>query len=117
VEGLPWLAFPHADGGLGLAVHNAKLHAVQNRLGFVATLTWQLGASRASGQPTEEPRSRKLKEYSAVLDCSRLAKEDTLCHISLTEAERKWLRANRSPEAAHWNLLTDMKAENLDGRS
>jgi len=41
------------------------------------------------------------------------AKEDTLCHDSLTEAERKWLRVNRPPEAAHWNLLTDMKAENL----
>jgi hypothetical protein len=44
---------------------------------------------------------------------SGLAKEDTLCHDSLTEAERKWLRVNRPPEAARWNLLTDMKAENL----
>ena len=52
-------------------------------------------------------------EPAAVLDRSRLAKEDTLCHDSLTEAERKWLRVNRPPEAAHWNLLTDMKAENL----
>jgi hypothetical protein len=48
-----------------------------------------------------------------VLDRSRLVKEDTLCHDSLTEAERKWLRVNRPAEAAHWNLLTDMQAENL----
>jgi hypothetical protein len=29
----------------------------------------------------------------------------------LTEAERKWLRSNRSSAAAHWNLLTSMSAE------
>jgi hypothetical protein len=54
-----------------------------------------------------------LEEYAAVLDRSGLAIEDTLCHDSLTEAKRKWLRVNRPPEAAHGNLLTDMKAENL----
>ena len=62
---------------------------------------------------TGEPRSRRLKEYAAVLDRSRLVKEDTLCHDSLTEAERKWLRVNRPAEAAHWNLLTDMQVEHL----
>jgi len=72
-----------------------------------------LGASQSSSASTDEPRSRRVKEYAAVLDRSRLAKEGTLCHDSLTEAERKWLRVNRPPEAAHWNLLTDMKAENL----
>jgi hypothetical protein len=63
--------------------------------------------------PPDEQRLRRLKEYAAVLDRSRLAKEDALCHDSLTEPERKWLRVNRPAEAAHWNLLTDMKAENL----
>jgi transcriptional regulator with XRE-family HTH domain len=113
VEGLPWLAFTYADLDWDWAVQNAKLHDLQNRLGFVTTLACELGASRSSSQSTDEGRSRKLKEYAAVLDRSRLAKEDTLCHDSLTEAERKWLRVNRSAEAAHWNLLTDMKAENL----
>ncbi len=109
VEGLPWLAFTYADLDWDWAVQNAKLRDLQNRLGFVTTLASRLGAS----QSTDEPRSRRLKEYAAVLDRSRLAKEDTLCHDSLTETERKWLRVNRPPEAAHWNLLTDMKAENL----
>jgi transcriptional regulator with XRE-family HTH domain len=113
VEGLPWLALTYADLDWDWTVQNAKLHDLQNRLGFVATLAFQLGDSRRSKQSTDEQRSRKLKEYTAVLDRSRLVKEDTLCHDSLTEAERKWLRVNRSAEAAHWNLLTDMKAENL----
>ena len=66
-------------------------------------------------QSVGHPRYRgsKARPPAAVLDRSRLAKEDTLCHDSLTEAERKWLRVNRPPQAAHWNLLTDMKAENL----
>jgi transcriptional regulator with XRE-family HTH domain len=111
-EGLPWLAFTYADLDWDWAVQNAKLHDLQNRLGFVATLAAKFGA-QASRQPAEEHRFRRLNEYAAVLNRSRLAKEDTLCHDSLTEAERRWLRMNRSPEAAHWNLLTDMKAENL----
>lgn len=113
VEGLPWLAFTYADLDWDWAVRNAKLHDLQNRLGFVTTLAYQFGASQAGRQSTDEPRSRRLKEYAAILDRSRLAKEDTLCDASLTEAERKWLRVNRPPEAAHWNLLTDMKVENL----
>jgi len=90
------------------AVQNAKLLDRQNRLGFVVTL-----ASQLASKSTDPSPSRKLKEYAGVLDRSRLAKEDTLCHDSLTEAERKWLRVNRPPEAEHWNLLTDLKAENL----
>jgi transcriptional regulator with XRE-family HTH domain len=118
VEGLPWLAFTYADLDWDWAVQNAKLHDLQNRLGFVTTVAARLGASQMGNDPltslaSGEHRSRRLKEYTAVLDRSRLVKEDTLCHDSLTEAERKWLRANRPAEAAHWNLLTDMKAENL----
>jgi DNA-binding XRE family transcriptional regulator len=120
VEGLPWLAYTYADLNWDWAVQNAKLHDLQNRLGFVTTVASGLGASgghgasnSGSGLDEHKARSRKLKEYAAVLERSRLAKEDTLCHDSLTDAERKWLRANRPAEAAHWNLLTDMQAENL----
>jgi hypothetical protein len=89
-------------------VQNAKLHDRQNRLGFVTTLAFQLASKSA-----EPHLSRKLKEYVGVLDHSRLVREDTFCHDSLTESERKWLRVNRPSEAKHWNLLTDMKADNL----
>ena len=107
-EGLPWMALRYADLDWDWAVQNAKLLDRQNRLGFVVTLASQLASKSTDPRP-----SRKLKEYAAVLDRSRLVKEDTLCHDSLTEAERKWLRVNRPPEAEHWNLLTDLKAENL----
>ena len=117
-EGLPWLAFTYADLDWDWAVCYAKLHDLQNKLGFVTTMASQLAASASNSQPREEQRTRRLQEYAAVLDRSRLAREGTLCHDSLTETERKWLRVNRPAEAAHWNLLTDMKAENLPyGRS
>jgi len=102
------LQFLMRGGDWDWAVQNAKLLDRQNRLGFVVTL-----ASQLASKSTDPSPSRKLKEYAAVLDRSRLVKEDTLCHDSLTEAERKWLRVNRPPEAEHWNLLTDLKAENL----
>ena len=108
VEGLPWLVLHYVDMDWDWLVPNAKLLDRQNRLGFVATVALQLAA-----KSTGPERSRKLAEYVSVVDRSRLAREDTLCHDSLTEAERKWLRANRPAEAKHWNLLTDMKAENL----
>ena len=108
VEGLPWLVLRYTDMNWDWLVQNAKVSDRQNRLGFVATLASQLAA-----KSTEPQRSRKLAEYVEVLERSRLVREDTLCHDSMTEAERKWLRANRAPEARHWNLLTDMKAEDL----
>lgn len=107
-EGLPWVALRYADMDWDWLVQNAKLFDRQNRLGFVTTLAFQLAS-----KSREPHRSRRLKEYVGVLDRSRLVREDTFCHDSLTETERKWLRLNRPPEAKHWNLLTDMKAENL----
>jgi len=108
VEALPWLALTYADLDWDWAVRNAKLLDRQNRLGFVTTVAQQL-----AGEPVAAWRARNLKEYAAVLERSRLVKEDTLCHDSLTEGERAWLRQNRPAAAAHWNLLTDMTAENL----
>lgn len=96
-----------ADGWDWL-VDGVKLRDRQNRLGFVATLAEQ-SAARAGGAA----RKRTLAEYVAVLERSRLVREDTPCHESLTETERKWLRENRPAEARHWNLLTDLRVENL----
>ncbi|HZE81513.1 MAG TPA: helix-turn-helix domain-containing protein [Candidatus Polarisedimenticolia bacterium] len=107
-EGLPWLALAYPEMDWDWMVQNAKLLDRQNRLGFVVTLASQLASKSADSRG-----AGKLREYVGVLERSRLVKEDTLCQDSLTEAERKWLRSNRPAEAAHWNLLTDMKAENL----
>jgi hypothetical protein len=54
-----------------------------------------------------------LSAAEATLEHSRLAREDTLCRDSMPDAERRWLKANRSPLAQHWNLLTGMTADQL----
>lgn len=108
VEALPWLTWKYVDMNWGWLVSNAKLHDRQNRLGFVVTLAGEL--AQKSG---DSARSQKLTECHALLDRSRLVREDTLCHDSMTQAERKWLRLNRPPEAKHWNLLTDLDVKHL----
>src|SRR5271168_2751500 len=90
VEGLPWLALTYAELDWDWAVRNAKLHDLQNRLGFVTTMASRLEGPQSetsrnvtvpartvptTSTSTGEPRSRRLKEYAAVLDRSRLVKE------------------------------------------
>jgi hypothetical protein len=40
-------------------------------------------------------------------------KEDVFYRPPRTESEREWLRKNRTEDAVHWNLLTDMRPEHL----
>jgi hypothetical protein len=47
------------------------------------------------------------------LERARLVRQDTLCRESMPNAERRWLEANRSPLARHWNLLTGLTADQL----
>lgn len=108
VEGLPWLAARYADLDWNWAVRNAKLADRQNRLGFVATMAGKL--AEVSGQ---EASARRLQEYVAILDRSRMVREDTLCRESMTNTEKNWLKESRSEDALHWNLLTDMRPEHL----
>jgi hypothetical protein len=107
-EGLPWLALAYVDMDWDWLVRNAKLRDRQNRLGFALSL-----ATEVSEGKKESDRTKKLRSCLEVLESARLAREDTFCHDSMTQAERAWLREHRSPSAAHWNLLTDMKGEHL----
>jgi transcriptional regulator with XRE-family HTH domain len=107
-EGLPWLAMTYVDMDWDWLVRNAKLCDRQNRLAFAVSLAGDL----AEGKNDLE-RARELQRYLEALEGARLAREDTFCHDSMTKAERVWLREHRSPAAAHWNLLTDMKGEQL----
>ena len=107
-EGLPWLALTYADMDWDWLVRNVKVCDRQNRLGFAVSL-----ASEAAESKNDTERVRKLRGCLKVLESARLAREDTFCRDSMTEAERKWLREHRSPVARHWNLLTDMKGEHL----
>lgn len=58
-------------------------------------------------------RSMKLSQLENMLDDSRLAKEDVFYRPLRTESEREWLRKNRTEDATHWNLLTNMRPEHL----
>ena len=87
---------------------NAKLNDRQNRLGFVVAVAEEF-AEKTRGQSRKAILSRQL----AVLERSRLAREDTLSNDCMTQAERKWLRQNRPPKARHWNLLTEVDVKHL----
>lgn len=108
VEALPWLPlrFPEMDWNWLTA--EAKLRDRQNRLAFVTELARQI-----ANADRDDVRAGALEARVATLERSRLAGEDTLCKESMSEVERRWLRSHRSRLAAHWNLLTDLKAEDL----
>jgi transcriptional regulator with XRE-family HTH domain len=102
VEALPWLVLKYCPLDRDWLVEHAKLHDLQNRLGFILTLARRL-AERAG----DEPKARAVSDLVAALERSRLAREDTFCRASLASAERRWLKTHRSVDAKHWNLLTD----------
>ncbi|WP_263358555.1 helix-turn-helix domain-containing protein [Acidicapsa ligni] len=107
-EALPWLPMHFPDMNWGWLTSESKSRDRQNRLAYVALLASDVAQKRGEFELAE-----KLRFHAASLERSRLANEDTLAHSSLSEAERKWLRTHRPPSAAHWNLLTDLKAEDL----
>lgn len=108
VEALPWLVLTFWPLDKEWLVRQAKLRDLQNRLGFVVTL-----ARRVAERAEDRSRSRALRDLEAVLERSRLAREDTLCRASLPEAERRWLATHRPVDARHWNLLTDWTPDAL----
>jgi hypothetical protein len=93
-------------------VRQAKLHDLQNRLGFVVTL-----ARRLAERVGDPHKPLALSDLEMELDRSRLAREDTLGRASLSGAEQAWLRENRSADARHWNVLTDWTADALRHRT
>ncbi len=106
-EALPWVAMKYAQPDSWL-VENARKFNLQNRLGFVVSLARRVAEMRHEGA-----RSAELSQLENLLDDSRLAKEDAFYRPSRTASERDWLRKNRTEDASHWNLLTDMRPEHL----
>ncbi len=97
VEALPWLVMAFKDRlDFGAMVRQAKLQNLQNRLGFLL----QVACVDTPGGLLA------VRE----LDRARLLREDTLCWDSMPAATREWMRANRSPLAGHWNVLTKLQA-------
>ena len=108
VEALPWLALRYCTLDWSWVVSTAKMHDLQNRLGFVVGLARCL--AERSG---DERKAGALADLESQLERSRLGREDTLCRASLPEAERRWLTEHRPDAARHWNLLTDWTVDAL----
>lgn len=106
-EALPWVALEYAHPNSWL-VENARRFNLQNRLGFVVKLAQRLADNR-----NQTARARELGLLENTLEESRLVKEDTFYRPPRTGSEREWLRQNRTEDARHWNLLSDMKPEQL----
>lgn len=107
-EALPWVAWHYADLNWSWLLAQAKLHDLQNRLGFVVALARQVAERHA-----QHDKASALASVEAQLERSRLVREDTLCRESMTQTERQWLRQERPTDALHWNLLTGLVAEHL----
>jgi transcriptional regulator with XRE-family HTH domain len=106
-EALPWIALKYLQPGRWL-VENARRFNLQNKLGFVVGLASQLAERRG-----DAARLAELRELIDSLEESRLAAEGAFYRPPRTESEREWLKQNRSEDARHWNLLTDLRPEHL----
>src|SRR5882762_5460481 len=111
-EALPWVAMQYGHRTSNWLVEQARKFNLQNRLGFVVSLALQV-VERVSGSGQESARVQSLRELRSKLDESRLVKEDVFYRPPRTDSEKQWLVQNRSEEAMHWNLLTDLRPEHL----
>jgi transcriptional regulator with XRE-family HTH domain len=109
VEALPWVVLKFPDLDWGWLGRVARINDLQNKLGFVVSTARKLAEIRG-----ELDKAAILISVESSLERSRLLREETLCHDSLTNAEKRWLRKNRPPAARHWRLLTDLTPEQLD---
>jgi hypothetical protein len=108
-EGLPWLILRFADLDFKVLAGQAKMRDLQNRLGFTLTLARQV----AEYNPIYRQRVASLRRLEKHLEPSRLAREDSFGRKESSRRMRAWLREHRTEAASHWNLLTDLKMEDL----
>lgn len=107
-EGLPWLVYTFNTLDWNWVMREAKVNDVTNRLGFVVTLARQLAQEKGNNS-----RAEALQELETRLRRSTLVQEETFCHEQMTNAERRWLEARRTPEARQWHVLSDLVPEHL----
>lgn len=107
-EALPWLLLQYWQMDFAWLVEQAKRLDLQNRLGFVTSLARNLSAKTA-----DHARTEALSSLEVTLDRSRLAREDFLPRPPRGDAERDWLRRNRTDAARHWNVLSDLRPDHF----
>ena len=106
-EALPWVLVSFPDLDWNWLLDQVKLSNVQNRLGYLVTLARQVAERRG-----DCVSAATLADVERRLEDARLAKEDTLGG-ELTLAEQRHLRQHRPEAATHWNLLTNLRVEDL----
>lgn len=109
VEALPWVLSTYTDLNWEWLRDRAKLKNAQNRLGYLV----HLAGETAAAIPQHQNAVEVLLKWEEELEEARLAHEGTLCRDSMPERERAWLRTNRPETAAHWSLLTSLRADQL----
>lgn len=109
-EALPWLVLAYSNMNWTFVVEQAKLHDVQNRLGFVLTLAREL-AERS--QNNNSAAAVQLSAVESRLQNSVLLRKQTFCSEHMSQAERRWLETRSTPEARRWNVLSDLSPEHL----
>jgi len=107
VEALPWVLLKYPDLDWAWLLREAKADDLQNRLGFLVSVARQLAELRG-----ETGTANRLAEQEHTLEGSRLQREGAF-RESLTDAERRWFRANRPPHATHRNMLSTVNASEL----
>lgn len=107
-EALPWLLLTYSDLDWPTLINTAEEKRLQNKLGFLTCLARKVAERRGETHIAEV-----LRNQERVLERSRQLAEVTLCNDSLTQAERRWLETNRTDEAKHWRVLTDLSPEHL----
>ena len=96
--------------GLALGSRTSEAQRLTEPAGsFVLALACELAMRR-----NNKRSAARLAVLKATVEQSRLAKEDTFSD-SLTQAEKEWLRNERSEDAKHWNVLTDLSVDQLRG--
>lgn len=108
-EALPWVLLKYSDLDWQSLIEEAKVRDLQNKLGFLISVARKLAEKQGDSGTAELLRGKET-----LLERSRLLLEGTLCHESLTNAERQWLKTARSDEARYWRLLTDLIPEHLN---
>jgi len=108
-EALPWLLLRFDQLDTEFLVREAKLSDLQNKLGFVVALARQV----AERNPMFRGRLDELHGLEQRLDRSRLVREHTFGPREKTPKLTSWVRDHRSSLAKHWNVLSDLRTEDL----
>lgn len=112
---IPWLLVHFPEMNTKWLVDQARLHNLQNRLGFLTELAYEIAETHFARNLFDEAHLVRLEAMRGELEKSRLVHEDTLAR-ELTPAEREFFREHRSETARHWNLLTGLTREQLPYR-